>query len=75
MVLQFKTVLFRNAALCFFDLGILELHDLRTLAADQMIVVGPGTSAFIVSIATCPEALSDHTRLEKDRKIPVNRVP
>jgi hypothetical protein len=75
VVFQFKTVLFRDTVLRLLDLGILKLHDLFTLATDQMIVVSLGTPAFIISVAARPETLRDYACLKKDRKIPVNRVP
>jgi len=74
MVFQFKTVLFRNAALRLFDLGVLELHDLPARATDQVIMVGLGTPAFIIGITARPETLRDHACLQKDRKIPVDRI-
>ena len=75
MVFQFKTVLLRDATLGLLDLRVLELHDFPALAADQVIMVGFGAGAFIVSVPTCPETLRDHTGLKKDREIPVNRIP
>ncbi len=67
-------MLLRNAPLRLLDLRIFELHDFLTLAADQMIVVGLGTPALIIGIATRPETLGDHACLKKNRKIPIDRI-
>jgi hypothetical protein len=75
MVFQFKTVLLSDAALRLFDLRILKLHDPLTPAADQMVMMGLKTPALIISTPTRPEALRDDTCLQKNWKIPVDRIP
>ena len=75
MVFQFKPVLLRDADLGFLNLRVLKLHNSFTLAADQVIVVGLGTPAFIVGVAACAETLRDHPRLKKDWEISVDRIP
>lgn len=75
MVFQFKTVLLRNMVLRLFDLRVLELHDFLTFTADQVIMVGLGTTALIIGIAARPETLRHHACFKKDREVPVDRVP
>ena len=64
MVFEFKTILLRNMSLGPFNLRVLELHHLLALTADQVIMMRLGTGAFIVSIATRPETLRHHARLQ-----------
>ena len=75
VILKLECVLFRNPLLGFFDSRVLELHNLPASAADQVIVMGLGTRAFVVRVAACAKALRHHARLQKDRKVAINRIP
>jgi len=75
VVFQFKAVFLRDLALSLLDPGVLELHHLFALATDQMVMMGLGTPALIIGVPARTETLRDHARLQKDRKIPVDRIP
>ena len=75
MIFQFKSVLLRDAALSLLDLRVLELHHFFTFPANQMVMMGLGTPALVISIAARSKTLGDHARLQKHRKIPVDCVP
>jgi len=74
MIFQFKKMLLRDSTLRCFDPGVFEFHHLLAFAADQVVVMRFGTPTFIISITTRTKALRDHTRLQKDREIPIDRI-
>ena len=75
MVFQFKPVFPGNLMLGPLDRCVLEFRHSIAHTTDQMVMVGFGARAFIVRIAARAETLRHHARLQKDRKIAVNRIP
>ena len=75
MILELEAMRLSEPFLRPLDHRVLEFHDFPAFPADQMIMMGFHTRAFVEGIAACPEALSDDARLQKNGQIAVNRVP